>query len=1430
MFERIISFSIRNKLIVLIMVFALAGAGIWSLGQLAIDAIPDITNNQVQVVTSSPTLAPQEIEQMITFPLESKLMNLPGVVEVRSISRFGLSVITVVFEDKVPMLQARQLVGEQLSAAKAEIPDGLGSPELMPITTGLGEIYQYILRVKPGYEHVYDNMDLRTIQDWIVKRQLAGTKGIIEISSFGGFVKQYQVSIDPVLLRQHQVSMDEVFEALETNNENSGGSYIERDHYAYYLRTDGRAKSIEDLENIVVRKNGDTRLRIRDVAKVEYGYPNRYGAMTFDGKGEVVGGITLMLKGANSSDAIRNVHDRVAQIQKSLPQGIEIYPYMDRSVLVKKTTSTVMKNLIEGGLIVVFVLVLLLGNFRAGLIVASMIPLAMLFAFILMNLFGVSANLMSLGAIDFGIVVDGAVIIVESVMHVLHKNYLGKKLTRDEMEEVVVESSHSIIQSAAFGVLIILLVFVPIMTLTGIEGKMFKPMAQTVSFALIGALLLSLTYVPMMSAIFMKRKIHAHENFSDKLVNRIKRVYRPLLEKSLSKPRLVITTALLVLFGSVGLFMTMGGEFIPTLEEGDLAMQMTLKPGSSLQESVKKTNQAEAVLLKNFPEVKHVVAKIGTAEVPTDPMAMEDCDIMIIMKDKDEWTTASTREEMVEKMKEKLSVIKGVNFEFSQPIQLRFNELMTGAKTDVSVKIFGENMDTLKKYADKAAEIIKHIEGAGDVKVEQTEGLLQWRMRLKYDRLGQYHIDVTDVNRVIRTAFAGEQAGVIYENERKFDVVVRMSTHDRVKAELSSIYVNNPDGQLIPLSELVELVEEESPMLISREDAKRRINIGVNVRNRDVASLVEEIDQSITAKVKLPSGYSVKYGGQFENLEKAKQRLSIAVPVALLLIFVLLYFAFGSFKYATLVFAAVPLSAIGGIVALWLRDMPFSISAGVGFIALFGVAVLNGIVLISYFNQLKEEGQLELRGLIVEGGLTRLRPVIMTAAVASLGFLPMALSNSSGAEVQKPLATVVIGGLVSATILTLLVLPVIYFLAEQKRKKGVKVVAGVVILLFMWPSYPVNAQQVLTKTQAIEHAWANHPRLKNAGLQVKEIEAGTGQNKTLAPLEIVFQQGQINYAERDYYIEANQNLGNFVSWFRLDERMRMQVLEAKSQEQLLRKEIALKVSLAYAEWKYSEANIREIDSLVLLFSEAQKRMEKRKSIGDADPLEYGFLLVQMEEIQNRKVLAQLSLEQARRQLKWEAWLPDSLFAPATEDPKLSEENTWSVDSVLLSAAAGKISIQEAETRYLKSQYAPDWMIGYFNQSLEQQDGYWGVRAGISIPLWSWNTSSKIKQSQLRQEMLSNELNMLQTQLQLDLQQYITQEKSLSQRMSTLGKSSAEMHGFKTAALSKYLAGDIPFFAFVQAMNVYFQNRMAQLQLELEWENIQSHITFLTTNA
>lgn len=1027
MIKAIIEFSVRNKLIILLLVAGLIGAGFFTLSRLPIDAVPDITNNQVQIVTVSGSLAPQEVEQFITYPVEIAVANIPDVTEIRSISRFGLSVVTVVFEPGVPILQARQYVKEQLGMAEQEIPPGLGTPELMPITTGLGEIYQYVLRVKPGYEDQYSPMELRTIQDWIVKRQMAGTKGIIEISSFGGYLKQYEVALNPVTLQGYDIAISEVFDALARNNQNSGGSYIEKNTNAYYIRTEGMVQSFEDIEQIVVATRNGTPVLIRDVGEVQLGSPKRFGAMTMDGKGEAVGGITLMFKGANSSEAIANVHDRVEQVRESLPEGIELYPYLDRSVLVGKTINTVKNNLLEGGLIVVFVLVLLLGNLRAGLIVASVIPLAMLFALILMSYFGLSANLMSLGAIDFGIVVDGAVIIVEGVLHGLFTYHVGKKLTQAQMDNIIIDESAKLFRSAVFGVFIILTVFIPIMTLTGIEGKMFRPMAMTFSFAVLGALLLSLTYVPMMTAWVMPKTISDKPTFADRIVDFLRKLYRPALESALRLPQLVLGATLAVLIGSVLLFRTLGAEFLPTLEEGDLAMQMAIQPGSSLQESVKTATKAEKIILDHFPEVEHVVSKIGTAEVPTDPMAIEDADIMIILKPRGEWVSATDREGLVNAMKEKLDVIAGASFEFTQPIQLRFNELLTGAKTDIAVKIFGENTTVLKQQADLAADIIKGIPGAGDVKVEQTEGLPQLMVEFNRPKIAEYGLDIEQLNTLVRTAFAGETAGVVFENERKFDLVVRLDQESRQELDLQQLFVHLPDSRSLPMSEVAKVHYTEGPMQISREGTRRRINIGVNVRDRDVASLVADIEAQLKSGLDLPAGYYIQYGGQFENLEAAKARLGVAVPVALALIFVLLFFTFGKLKYALMIFTAVPTAAVGGILGLWARGMPFSISAGVGFIALFGVAVLNGIVLISHFNRLRyEEGYTDIRKVVIDGGLARMRPVVMTATVAALGFLPMALSTSNGAEVQKPLATVVIGGLITATLLTLLVLPVLY--------------------------------------------------------------------------------------------------------------------------------------------------------------------------------------------------------------------------------------------------------------------------------------------------------------------------------------------------------------------------------------------------------------------
>ncbi|KAA3623470.1 MAG: CusA/CzcA family heavy metal efflux RND transporter, partial [Bacteroidetes bacterium] len=1204
MIERIIHLSVRNKLVVGLLVMALIIGGIYSLQQLPIDAVPDITNNQVQVVTVSQSLAPQEVEQFITYPVEVAMSNIPNVTEIRSISRFGLSVVTIVFKDNVPILEARQFVKEQISMAEEDIPEGLGSPELMPITTGLGEIYQYVLKPKPGFEDKFDAMKLRTIQDWIVKRQLAGTVGIIEISSFGGLIKQYEIGLDPLLLESMEVSIAEVFEALSKNNQNSGGSYIEKATNAYYIRSEGVLKNEEDIANIVIKVRNNMPVLIKDVGKVGLGSPKRFGAMTMDGEGEAVGGITLMLKGANSSEAIANVHDRIEEVKNSLPEGLELYPYLDRSDLVTNAINTVKNNLLEGGIIVILVLVLLLGDLRAGLIVASLIPLAMLFAMIMMNLFGISANLMSLGAIDFGIVVDGAVIIVEGVLHTLFTLHVGKKLTQSQMDGIITEASSKLFRSAVFGVFIILVVFIPIMTLTGIEGKMFRPMAMTFSFAVLGALLLSLTYVPMMASLILKKKIKETKSFADRLMDGFRSIYRPTLEFVLKIPGLIIGTSLLIFLAAFMLFRSMGAEFIPTLEEGDLAMQMTIQPGSSLTESINTSSKAEKILLENFPEVEHVVSKIGTAEVPTDPMAIEDADIMIILKEKDEWTSATGREELADKMKEKLAVIPGASFEFTQPIQLRFNELMTGAKTDIAVKIFGENNETLKEVAEEAASYIKDIEGAGDVKVEQTDGLPQLVIRFNRHKIAQYGLDIETLNTLFRTAYAGASAGVIFENERKFDLVVRLNKKGREDLNLNQLFIDLENDNSIPLSEVATVEYIEGPAMISREGARRRINIGINVRNRDVASLVADIEQTLAERLNLPPGYNIKYGGQFENLEKAQRRLSVAVPAALLLIFALLYFTFEKIKYALLIFTAVPLSAIGGVLALWVRNMPFSISAGVGFIALFGVAVLNGIVLISYFNRLRyEQGMENIREVVIKGSLVRLRPVIMTATVAALGFLPMALSTGNGAEVQKPLATVVIGGLITSTILTLILLPVLYHLVNKGiQRPMIKKAASIIIFLGITMTTQAQAP-VITLEEILENAIQKHPDLVNGQLEVQRQELSVQTARELPATDFNFELGQMNTNLLDYNFSVDQSFGNPAA-----RKSRKELASANiefSQLELIRQQRRVKteIRLAWSNWQHKNQKLKLLEEQFNLMQEFVDKATVAYDAGESGKLE-----------------------------------------------------------------------------------------------------------------------------------------------------------------------------------------------------------------------------------
>ena len=1009
--------------------------GGYSLTVLPIDAVPDITNNQVQVLTISPSLAAPEIERLVTFPVEQTMATIPGIREMRSFSRFGLSVVTIVFTDETDVYWARQQVNERLSQAKGLIPSGVGSPEIAPLSTGLSEIYQYVLKPKKGFEEKYSAMDLRTVQDWIVRRQLLGTIGVADISSFGGLVKQYELALDPNKLRSMNVSVNEIFTALEKNNQNTGGAYIERKPYSYFIRSEGMVESLDDIRQIVVRSTANgLPVQIRNLAEVRFGSAPRYGAMTYNDQGEVVGAIVLMLKGANSSLVIANVKERIEQIKKTLPEGVEIEPFLDRTKLVNNAIHTVTKNLAEGALIVVFVLVLMLGNFRAGLVVASVSPLAMLFAVILMNFFGVSGNLMSLGAIDFGLIVDGAVMIVEATMHHLGQSGIARKLTQVEMDDDVHRAASKMMRSAAFGQIIILIVYLPILSLTGIEGKMFGPMAQTVSFAIIGALILSITYVPMVSSLLLSRKTGYSKNISILIIGFFHRIYRPAILFALKKRIAIILSAVVLFAFSLFLFVRLGGEFIPQLDEGDFAVETLLITGSSLSQTIETTQKSSRVLLDNFPEVKTVVGKIGTSEIPTDPMPINNADLIIVLKDKEEWVSAHSRTELADKMSSKLNEeLPGVLYGFQQPIQMRFNELMTGAKQDVVIKIYGEDMSLLSDYASQVGKIAHSVEGAEDIYVEPVGGLPQIRIRVDRARLAQFGLSTEEVNRVLRSGFSGESAGKVYENEKRFDLVIRLDQENRKSIEdIRGLYITAPSGIQIPLEQLGSIELTAGPNQIQRDDAKRRIAVGFNVRGRDVESIVNEIDKKIEARLKFDPGYFLKYGGAFKNLQEAKERLTIAVPLALLLIFLLLYFTFNSFRQGLLIYTAIPLSAIGGVIALWIRGMPFSISAGVGFIALFGVAVLNGIVLIAEFNRLKQEGGLSLNDIVMKGTDLRLRPVLMTALVASLGFFPMALSNGSGAEVQRPLATVVIGGLITATILTLVVLPVLYTYFEKE--------------------------------------------------------------------------------------------------------------------------------------------------------------------------------------------------------------------------------------------------------------------------------------------------------------------------------------------------------------------------------------------------------------
>ena len=1413
MISKIIRLSVRNKPVTGLLLLLFVAAGLYSFSRLSVDALPDVTNNQVQVITNSPSLATQEVEQFVTTPLEMEFKSLQGLTELRSISRSGLSVITIVFKDDMPVTTIRQWVAEKLKVAEEKIPREYGAPEMVPPTTGLGEIFQYVLVPKKGYERKYDAMQLRTIQDFIVKRQLLGTAGVVDVSSFGGKLKQYEVSVRPDRLAAMNLTLTEVFSALQHNNANTGGGYIDKGPNIYFIRGEGIITDLADIGNIVVRNTGGIPILVKDIGTVGFGYAPRYGAMTRNGQGETVGAVVLMQKGENAVRVIHRVNERMAAIETSLPEGLSIEVFIDRTKLIDRTITTVSRNLLEGALIVVFVLVLFLGNFRAGLIVASVIPLAMLFAVCMMHLFGVSANLMSMGALDFGLIVDGAVIIVESLLHRFHADFRGQAMTREQMDEEVIAGSGRIMKSAAFGQVIILIVYVPIFALSGIEGKMFMPMAETVSFSIIGALLLSVTYVPLMSSLFLNRKIRSKDTLTDKAMAWMERRYQPVLQWALRRRMIVLVVAVGLLAGALFLFRTMGGEFIPELDEGDFATNFTIRQGSSLPQSITVATQLENIAL-TFPEVKEVVSKIGTSEVPTDPMPIESGDIIIVLKDRKDWVTAHDKDGLAEKMKEKMEAIPGVNLSFEQPIQMRFNELVAGVKSDIAIKLFGSDPEKLFTKANDAVRLIHGVPGLTDIKVEQTVGMPQLLVKYNRGKIAQYGLSIADVNAVLNTAYAGGYAGTVYEGERRFDLVVRIPKDSSTDpAQLRSLLIPIPSGKQIPLSEIAEVGFTTSPAQISREQAERRIVIEANVRGRDVEGVVNDIRGLLGAKLPLPEGYYITYGGQFEHLQEASARLTLAVPVALLLIFFLLFVTFRSAREALIIFSAIPLATVGGVVALWLRGMPFSISAGIGFIALFGVAVLNGIVLISYYNRLRDEGESDGMVRIVKGSLARLRPVLATASVASLGFLPMAFSTSAGAEVQKPLATVVIGGLVSSTLLTLLVLPVLYSFFYVKGRPFTKIHPVAILLpLILLASTGASAQQSpltlhpaqhppLTLDSALAKAYALHPVIRQGDQLVRQQEALLGTATVFDPLAINSTFGQINGGAFDYNVGVSQSF-KLPGAYRAERGLLQQNVKiAEAARSVTRADLARNVRAAFYNWSYAWERYGLLLSLDSAWRDFQQVADKRFAAGETGVLEKTNAHTQGAEVQLLLLQARADIAAYSAQLR--QWMPgtDSLGAPDSLKPLPPLDATDSAlppDHPLLRYARQQVDVNAANTRVEKARGLPSFSIGAATQSLDRISPYNMVTLGANIPLFNYGVKSRVKAAEIGRRLAETGVERTYLELTTAYRQWWEQYTRAADQLEYYRKEGLRYAALILSAAAKgYRAGNIGYVEYVQ---------------------------------
>ncbi|HKM94177.1 MAG TPA: CusA/CzcA family heavy metal efflux RND transporter [Prolixibacteraceae bacterium] len=1447
MLNRIIDFSIRNKLIAFLLTFTIAAFGIYALTQIPLGAVPDITNNQVQVITTSTSLSTQDVEQFITYPVELEMSNLPGVKEIRSISKFGLSVVTIVFEESMGTYLPRQLIAEKIKSASENIPKGFGTPEMGPISTGLGEIYQYVLDTKPGYKDQYTTMELRTIQDWAVKRQLSGIPGVVEVNTWGGFLKEYEVAVNPEKLKSFGITIIDVYNALNLNNSVAGGAYIEKQNESFFIRGDGLVKSLDDVRSIVIKTTNGVPLLVNNVATVQFGSANRFGAITANGEGEKVMGQIMMLKDANSNKVIRDVKKRVEEIQKTLPEGVFINPIVERSELIAKTTFTVFENLLIGFIIIFLVVLLILGNFSSALVIASIIPLSMLFTISMMYIFGIDVNLMSLGALDFGIIIDGAVIIVEfiAVNLTVRSSELKKQVNEGRqnlMDKITFSGASKMMNSAIFGQLIILIVFIPILSLGDVEGKMFRPMALSFSFALLGAMFLGLTWLPAISALVLK-PVPEEKTFKITrwVMNLIYRSFDPVIRWAYQYKKWVLAMGLASLVLTAVVFSRMGGEFVPTLDEGDFVIQPVLKTGTSLSKTVELTTQMEQILIDKFPEVDQIVSRIGAAEVPTDPMSMEEIDMIIKLIPKKQWVSAKSKEELANRFKEELSIIPGIEYEFTQPIEMRFNELITGVRADLAIKIFGDDLDILNKKAIEAKALIANVPGAADVIMEKTAGLPQMNVKYNRSKIAFYGLNIEELNRYVSMAFGGETAGSVFEGERRFDLVTRLQSDFRDDIEhIRNLYVALPNGSQVPLSEMAEIEYTSGPAKISRDNTRRRVVVSVNVRNSDLQSVVDQIRPILDQQLDLPSGYYLEYGGQFENLNNATKRLKLAVPIALLLIFIFLHFAFSSLREAALVFTAVPLSVVGGVMSLWIRGMPFSISAGVGFIALFGVAVLNGIVLIEHLKELKIEGVTDMKERVIRGTTERLRPVLLTASSTMMGFLPMALSTSAGAEVQRPLATVVIGGLITSTMLTMIALPLLYAIFDDvtgirfKPLRFVRKSIFVIAVLLFVPVFSLHAQtKQITLKQAVELAQQNNAALKSFESYINEQKALVTSAFNIDKTSIFYEYDQNNVADN----------GHPLGVFGIEQSFEFPTVYRAQQKAALRN-----VDLAEKEYERAKFQLEKgVTNAYFQITCLQSKLNRLQRIdstyeGYTRAAAYNFKLGEISKLdllnaQSKHSMLKMKLKQMQYDLDIAHGAinvllqSDTLYTIAFEPlgkivpliPRLENEPGY---QILKSYA----ELNDALLRVEKQKLLPNITLGYFNgtNNYDNSRNYHGVHVGLAVPLFFGNQKSQIKAAQQKQQTSFYRQQDYTTRYSYQLKQLYSELEKYTETLQYYEDTGILLSEqiFDTARKS-FDAGEIDFFRFVHAIESAIEIEIDYLDNLLEYNKVVLEINYLT---